>query len=83
MRSTCFRVFQTEKFAICVVVCFVIRGLAKNKEERDLENVLITCTAEVRKMRVIIKMRSYKYKDYTMTKERLFFREKVLLMHLH
>ena len=29
-------------------------------------------------MRVIIKMRSYKYKGYTMTKERLFFREKGL-----
>ena len=67
---------QTEKFAICFVVCFVIRGLAKNKEGRDLEDVLITCTAEVRKMRVIMKMRSYKYKDYTKTKERLFLREK-------
>ena len=56
---------QTEKFAICFVVCFVIRGLAKNKEGKDLEDVLITCTAEVRKMRVIMKMRSYKYKGYT------------------
>ena len=73
---------QTENFAICFVVCFVIRGLAKNKEGKDLEDVLITCTAEVRKMRVIMKMRSYKYKDYTMTKERLFLREKVLLMQL-
>ena len=27
-------------------------------------------------MRVIIKMRSYKYKGYTMTKERLLFRRK-------
>ena len=49
---------QTEKFAICFVVCFVIRGLAKNKEGKDLEDVLITCTAEVRKMRVIMKMRN-------------------------
>ena len=35
-------VFFKLKFAICVVVCFVIRDLAKNKEERGLENVLIT-----------------------------------------
>ena len=35
-------VFFKLKFAICVVVCFVIRELAKNKEERGLENVLIT-----------------------------------------
>ena len=49
---------QTEKFAICFVVCFEIRGLAKNKEGKDLEDVLITCTAEVRKMRVIMRMRS-------------------------
>ena len=69
---------QTESFANCFVVCFDIRGLAKNKGGKDLESVLITCTAEVRKMRVIIKMRSYKYKGYTMTKERLFFREKGL-----
>ena len=68
---------QTEKFAICFVVCFVIRGLAKNKEGKDLEDVLITCTAEVRKMRVTMKMRSYTYKNYTKTKERLFLREKV------
>ena len=34
--------FKLKKFAICVVVCFVIRDLAKNKEERGLENVLIT-----------------------------------------
>ena len=49
---------QTEKFAICFVVCFEIRGLEKNKEGKDLEDVLITCTAEVKKMRVIMKMRS-------------------------
>ena len=73
---------QTENFAICFVVCFVIRGLAKNKEGKDLESVLITCTAEVRKMRVIMKMRNYKYKKYTETKERLFLREKALLMQL-
>ena len=74
---------QTENFAICFVVCFVIRGLAKNKEGKDLEDVLIACTAEVRKMRVIMKMRNYKYKKYTETKERLFLREKVLLMQLN
>ena len=67
---------------LCSLFCH-FEVLRKNKEEKDLENVLITCTAEVRKMRVIMKMRSYKYKDYTKTKERLFFREKVLLMHLH
>ena len=71
---------QTENFAICFVVCFVIRGLAKNKEGKDLEDVLIACTAEVRKMRVIMKMRNYKYKKYTETKERLFLGEKVLLL---
>ena len=75
--------FQTEKFAICFVVCFVIRGLAKNKEEKDLEDVLIACTAEVRKMRVIMKMRNYKYKKYTETKERLFLGEKILLLQLY
>ena len=53
---------QTEKFAICFVVCFDIRGLAKNKEGKDLESILITCTAEMRKMRVTMKMRKYKYK---------------------
>ena len=68
---------QTENFAICFVVCFVIRGLAKNKEGKDLEDVLISCTAEVRKMRVTIKVRSYTYKNCTKTKERLFLREKV------
>ena len=74
---------QTENFAICFVVCFVIRGLAKNKEGKDLEDVLIACTAEVRKMRVIMKMRNYKYKKYTETKERLFLGEKVLLLQLY
>ena len=59
--STCFRIsiklksLQTENFAICFVVCFVIRGLAKNKEGKDLEDVLIACTAKVRKMRVVMK----------------------------
>ena len=52
---------QTENFAICFVVCFDIRGLAKNKEGKDLESILITCTAEMRKMRVTMKMRNYKY----------------------
>ena len=74
---------QTEKFAICFVVCFDIRGLAKNKEGKDLESILITCTAEVRKMRVIMKMRNYRYKKYTETKERLFLGEKVLLLQLY
>ena len=84
---SCFRIFhlknlQTENFVNCFVVCFDIRGLAKNKEGKDLESILITCTAEMRKMRVTMKMRSYKYKNYTKTKERLFLREKVLLMQL-
>ena len=74
---------QTESFANCFVVCFDIRGLAKNKEGKDLESILITCTAEMRKMRVTMKMRSYEYKNCTKTKERLFLREKVLLMQLY
>ena len=45
-------------FATCFVVCFVNRGLAKDKEGKDLEDVLIACAAEVRKMRVIMKMRN-------------------------
>ena len=60
---------QTEKFAICFVVCFDIRGLAKNKEGKDLESILITCTAEVRKMRVTMKMRSYEFKKLHQDKE--------------
>ena len=70
---------QTESFANCFVVCFDIRGLAKNKEGKDLESILITCTAEMRKMRVTMKMRSYEYKNCTKTKERLFLKEKIFL----
>ena len=70
---------QTENFVNCFVVCFDIRGLAKNKEGKDLESILITCTAEMRKMRVTMKMRSYEYKNCTKTKERLFLKEKIFL----
>ena len=63
---------QTESFANCFVVCFDIRGLAKNKEGKDLESILITCTAEVRKMRVTMKMRSYEYKKLHQDKGETF-----------
>ena len=72
---------QTENFVNCFVVCFDIRGLAKNKEGKDLESILITCTAEMRKMRVTMKMRNYKYKkNSTKTKKRPFLKEKVFLI---
>ena len=72
---------QTESFVNCFVVCFDIRGLAKNKEGKDLESILITCTAEMRKMRVTMKMRNYKYKkNSTKTKKRPFLKEKVFLI---
>ena len=72
---------QTEKFAICFVVCFDIRGLAKNKEGKDLESILITCTAEMRKSAFHNKMRNYRYKkNSTETKKRPFLKEKVFLI---
>ena len=66
---------QTEKFAICFVVCFVIRGLAKNKEGKDLEDVLIACTAKVRKMRVVMKCAIISTRN-TLRQRRDFFLER-------
>ena len=72
---------QTENFVNCFVVCFDIRGLAKNKEGKDLESILITCTAEMMKVRLTMKMRSYRYrKNSTKTKKRPFLKEKVFLI---
>ena len=67
---------QTENFAICFVVCFEIRGLAKNKEGKDLEDVLLTCTAKVRKMRVIMKMRSLSARNTLRQRRDSFFERK-------
>ena len=89
VKATCVLVFvffklknlQTESFVNCFVVCFDIRGLAKSKEGKDLESILITCTAEMRKMCVTMKMRNYKYKkNSTKTKKRPFLKEKVFLI---